>query len=216
MTDTATPEAPKLKKTPSVPCGFCISGHHPKCINTMRNGDGSLIRCRCCGATSQPRCVDCNRRGEDVDPAKSVCVDRDDCAAYREVRRERGPIAKFLREYYAGATASARVEPSFKLTGTDTTPTREQAEAWSEGVFDSLPPEVQAKVVRHRDRPRKAACRCCGEPTKGGTFLPGHDARYISSLARDVELGCLDKEAALSAVNDKPALMAKLERKLSK
>ena len=26
-------------------------------------------------------------------------------------------------------------------------------------------------------------CLCCGEPTKGGKFLPGHDARYVSQQA---------------------------------
>ena len=25
-------------------------------------------------------------------------------------------------------------------------------------------------------------CKCCGEPTKGGRFLPGHDSRYLSRL----------------------------------
>lgn len=26
-------------------------------------------------------------------------------------------------------------------------------------------------------------CLCCGEATKGGVFLPGHDARYVSRQA---------------------------------
>lgn len=27
-------------------------------------------------------------------------------------------------------------------------------------------------------------CLCCGEPTQGGRFLPGHDARYASQMNR--------------------------------
>lgn len=33
------------------------------------------------------------------------------------------------------------------------------------------------------------SCLCCGEPTRGGDFLPGHDAKYKAHLIREALAG---------------------------
>lgn len=44
------------------------------------------------------------------------------------------------------------------------------------------------------------SCLCCGEPTKGGDFLPGHDAKYKAHLIREALAGGNpDAEADLAA-----------------
>jgi hypothetical protein len=43
----------------------------------------------------------------------------------------------------------------------------------------------EARPVRNKHstpRPSSGACVCCGEVTRGGSFLPGHDAKYKSML----------------------------------
>ena len=60
------------------------------------------------------------------------------------------------------------------------------------------------------------ACRCCGEPTKGGQFLPGHDARYASQqVERFAAERPADPAAWLAALQVGPKLAAKIARRLS-
>jgi hypothetical protein len=57
-------------------------------------------------------------------------------------------------------------------------------------------------------------CLCgCGEPT-ARNYRPGHDARHVSQLVREVAAG-LDKRAALKGLPTEP-LRAKLTRALGK
>lgn len=189
MTDTETVEVTKPRRKPirDWSCGFCQTGAHDKCVTAIRNGDGSIVKCRCC-LTKPPRCLECsNRRASEVSEETRLCLDRDACLDTREASRASGPAGKFLRARERAMRVD-RPDPSYTQTGTDTTPAR--------------------------PRPGKSACRCCGEPTKGGTFLPGHDARFIAHLAKIVSDGEMDRESALSALDDKPALQAKLAKRL--
>ncbi|QBZ73224.1 hypothetical protein SEA_THERESITA_35 [Microbacterium phage Theresita] len=34
--------------------------------------------------------------------------------------------------------------------------------------------------------PKEGKCLCCGEATKGGLFLPGHDSRYLSAAVTEI------------------------------
>jgi hypothetical protein len=38
-------------------------------------------------------------------------------------------------------------------------------------------------------KPTTGSCECCGEPTKGGRFAPGHDAKLASILRAKVKGG---------------------------
>lgn len=53
-------------------------------------------------------------------------------------------------------------------------------------------------------------CRCCDEPTKGGDFLPGHDARYVGMLIEAVRKNGRPVDWALDLLVDRPRLQAKL------
>lgn len=76
--------------------------------------------------------------------------------------------------------------------------------------------QVKPRTPRGEGKPSTGKCLCCDEPTKGGLFLPGHDARLVSTLARDVKAGTTtpeDARAVLSRASD--ALRAKLEKRLA-
>lgn len=53
----------------------------------------------------------------------------------------------------------------------------------------------EAKSPKPKLPPRRCVCSC-GEMTKGGEFLPGHDARYKSALIREVKAGGNDEARA--------------------
>lgn len=81
-------------------------------------------------------------------------------------------------------------------------------------------PKPRAKAAKASERAPKAAktgsCLCCGEPTKGGLFLPGHDARYLARTVQAVKDGArLDDvmtEWARAGISE--ALQAKLVKRL--
>lgn len=54
--------------------------------------------------------------------------------------------------------------------------------------------EAKEKKERKPAAPKVGECVCCGGATKGGNFLPGHDARYVSERVALV-LGGQEKEA---------------------
>lgn len=192
MTDTETVEVTKPRRKPirDWSCGFCQTGAHDKCVTAIRNGDGSIVKCRCC-LTKPPRCLECsNRRASEVSEETRLCLDRDACLDTREASRASGPAGKFLRARERAMRVD-RPDPSYTQTGTDTTP-RTPSTA----------------------KPLVGLCRCCGGATKGGAFLPGHDSRYLSRLVEQVKTGDLIGHDALAMLADKPALQAKLEKRL--
>lgn len=80
--------------------------------------------------------------------------------------------------------------------------------------------DAPRKRTRSSETPPKAArtgsCLCCGEATKGGLFLPGHDARYLARTVQAVkDGGRLDDvmtEWARAGISE--ALQAKLVKRL--
>lgn len=59
----------------------------------------------------------------------------------------------------------------------------------------------------------KRPCTCgCGEMTGGGLYRPGHDARHVSSLTRQVKAGDLTASQAIDEVSHSEKLTAKLKR----
>ncbi|HUN38488.1 MAG TPA: NUDIX domain-containing protein [Trebonia sp.] len=55
----------------------------------------------------------------------------------------------------------------------------------------------------------------CGGKTKGGNYLPGHDAKHVSHLHQAVQDGHITAESALGMLHGKPKLQGKLETKLN-
>ena len=54
-------------------------------------------------------------------------------------------------------------------------------------------------------------CLCCAAPTKGGNFLPGHDARLIARLATQIDSQELSLTAAVKQLDGLPRLQNKLQ-----
>lgn len=60
---------------------------------------------------------------------------------------------------------------------------------------------------------RWCGCDCGGTP-KRGRYLPGHDARHLARLVRDVRAGAVTSESASRALSGSPRLQAKLADRL--
>lgn len=46
--------------------------------------------------------------------------------------------------------------------------------------------EVKETPARTSRKPSDGQCLCCGDKTKGGRFLPGHDSRYLTMVVKSV------------------------------
>lgn len=63
--------------------------------------------------------------------------------------------------------------------------------------------------------PKRRDCACeCGGKTRGGRYLPGHDARHLARLARYVEAGAMARDRAWMALAESPNLQARLLARL--
>ena len=60
----------------------------------------------------------------------------------------------------------------------------------------------------------KTQCLCCGEPTRGGRFRPGHDSRYLKKLASEITKGRMTLEAAIETLPT-AALADKLRKRVT-
>jgi hypothetical protein len=141
-------------------CGFCLDGNHAHCPGGVRNGDGQIVLCACtCELAGQPRCTDCwHRNPEDIGP-DWTCLEKDGCTARLAKRQASNPTLQMMRKIKAETAARQAAERRERL-----------------GV------ELDRAGI---PRPRVGECRCCGKPTKGGNFLPGHDSRFLSRLVAE-------------------------------
>ena len=62
-----------------------------------------------------------------------------------------------------------------------------------------------AKASNGKAKAEPKACACgCGELTRGGDFLPGHDARYRGRMLKAIDAG---DESAIGALLARPTLL---------
>jgi hypothetical protein len=90
--------------------------------------------------------------------------------------------------------------------------------AWEENRRKHMP-EVKEKAPREAKVKEPRACGCgCGGATKGGRFLPGHDARFHARVKQALAAGKTHEEAErLAAKGPLPAsLLPKPEPKAAK
>jgi hypothetical protein len=119
------------------------------------------------------------------------CFDEHGCAARHQARKDTNPIWRMV---HAARVHSAIVNKQKRLMRA--------------GVQQQIDPSLDEGIDRLQDRldvllsarakrsytPRKkkdpkpavGKCECCGDPTKGGRFLPGHDAKLGSRLVGEV------------------------------
>lgn len=185
------------------PCGYCavanVNGDHKACKRAIRAGDGHIMLCPCNDpdkheipdASKHVFCTQCyNEDIDELDEKLYLCWDREDCDNRVRSRLAKDPTIQLIHSAYLNADFAKRADNDRK----------------------------KVQRTRNPSRPSSGKCLCCGEPTSGGMFLPGHDARLVSQTAKKVEAGA-DPHTTLSefkALGVSDALYGKLERKLER
>lgn len=167
------------------PCGNCAAGQHQLCRSRYFNPKThSLIACPCPEPHPPVRCRDCGQSVEELGELLT-CADPAACRLRIEAHLADNPLHQLLLECQTTRLESGEVVER---------------------------PRRDAKF-REPKAARSGACLCCGEPTKGGLFLPGHDARFIKILAARVGSGELTPTEAGAALPT-DALRGKLTKRL--
>lgn len=181
---TAPPDAPPdLQRLWR--CQFCAEGIHASCPGAVRNArrGGKLILCYCC--RTEPRCLGCGHE-ENIDQTDWSCTDRMACTMRVADRLAMSPLHQQLQQCRSdSAERQRRIRATTDLI-------RRELPADEQDEFDR-PQEKKPRVPR----PAVGACGCCGEPTKGGQFLPGHDAKLKSRLREAAKGGDVGASAEL-------------------
>lgn len=97
--------------------------------------------------------------------------------------------------------------------------TAERTAAWEENRRKHMATDTKEKAPRAAKVKEPQACLCgCGGSTKGGRFLPGHDARYHARVKAAMTAGKTQEEAErLASKGPLPAsLLPKVEPKAPK
>lgn len=168
-------------------CQFCAEGLHRSCPRAVRHGD-VLWKCKCAEDDEHfptPYCLTCRHdRAEDINAATWVCLDPHGCATRVQVRRENNPIWRKVRD----AQVRGAVARKIKRMMQENIAVPPDEDARIEHLHDY---QDQLRAARSKpQRARRSAtprasvgeCECCGEVTRGGRFLPGHDAKMASEL----------------------------------
>lgn len=164
-------------------CGHCRSGHCKSCrgairVPKTRSAPSGLVVCYCPNCEPQLRCLECgNQFADDVNPKKWSCLDSHACRGRVQLRQQQSVLWRMIQEAKSAGARMRRED-------------RERREAVRQGVGE----EPEDRVAVRRTRPTSGNCECCGLPTKGGNFAPGHDARHKSRLKNRVKQHD-DKEA---------------------
>lgn len=174
------------------PCGFCKDGRHERCCRAIDNGVTKTTPVR-----ARVWLCPCEETG---------CGGKIlSCVRCKKVHDDVNPDNRVCIDLDA---CTARME------------TRRANNPLYQQVREIQEKHIMAKAentkTREPAKPKEGTCQCsCEGKTKGGTFLPGHDARMVSRLVGEV----LDKQtteakarAALKPFSD--ALKAKFEKSL--
>lgn len=212
-------------------CGYCSGGKHAHCPGAVRVPTQELpvlCRCRC----TVKHCLDCGYTP--ADPAEAdllfdaqwACIDQSACQAEQGARRGRSPLYQQLQEVQehsrrvmaeanARSTAARRAKREAERMVADVPVVQAVAPSTWQPVGKSLAMATGPKRTRELRpaRPTSGTCRCCGEPTKGGNYLSGHDSRHLAALAAAVLNGS-PVEVALGQLPSE-ALQLKLVKRLA-
>lgn len=86
---------------------------------------------------------------------------------------------------------------------------REQGFIQAREQLDNLPGSPR-RVLGSK---RKGECLCCGEPTKGGKFLPGHDSKWLNKKVNELDGPWMPVYEEISQVVS-PALAEKFKKRV--
>lgn len=196
-----------IKQRPKIwRCGFCASGHHGSCpgaiwhqrkVSTGKNENDykvvpTLWRCLCDepGHPTFPYCTECKC----VDPDELNqdtwrCLDPHACATRLATRRADDRIWQMIQRAKSHAALKRKAarlgkENLISAIAADQDDAIDRMHGILDGLSDARA-TVKTKPIR-KPKPKAGKCECCGEPTRGGRFLPGHDARLASALVARV------------------------------
>lgn len=177
-------------------CRFCIEGHHKSCPRAVWHGD-ILWKCRCTEGLSGHaglHCTVCKHEGVgELDEESWRCLDLHGCSARQLVRQQHNPLFAQLQACKSRSAIKRRAERlglENVLSGID--PTEDARIEYLHNYLDQLEAVRKKTRAPRVSRPPKAttgSCECCGEATRGGRFVPGHDAKLASALRKRVESG---------------------------
>lgn len=179
-----------------VKCGFCSfpskDEPHAHCPIAVQNGNGTqIIRCGCDCTAHLVKCMRCGSR-ESLDNLDRINPETWACVDPDE----------------CAATIERRLAAD---------PTVQMIRRFQEQAGERVKVERLTRPASSA-RPSSGACLHCGEPTKGGKFLPGHDATFLSSAIKSITAG----DATLQEVLDtwaglgvSEALQGKLHKRAS-
>lgn len=215
MTTHAT--APVVLPMLKYSCGLCASGHHELCPGAIWNPGSGKVLVPAIGSTpatyegearwcpcqhsehegvSQAKCRVCGaRRNHDELSLRLECLDAEDCHLAASARTESNPLYRMLQECQTTTVVAGEVKERPRR------PTPQQRD--------------QARAERKAAQSRPCTCGCEGV-TKGGAFLPGHDARLVSQFAKAVHDDPSVADDARKLLADFPALLAKFEKRIAK
>ena len=201
VTATAS-TASTASTTGRLACGFCASGAHARCPGTLING-GTLWRCPCTATPSCSvlRCTTCGNREPGTVADSGVCSDQDACAVAVAASRHATLVMLNMDDTSTDGEASIGPGPG-------------------PGSSTSRQPRARAPKVPGKPgagRPASGKCICCGAPTKGGRFLPGHDAKWLSVQVACFTEGGQDRAEIRDYMRGRgasDALIAKFEKRV--
>jgi len=172
-------------------CGFCTTGHHQYCPRAVRNGDLAPAKISTCDC-KKPGCGDQVLRCLECKSEAQEDIDPDNW--------------RCLDQNACRARIDARLDASPVIQKIR----RAQKMARIEN-------EKVAKTATAKKTAKVGKCLVTGKPTKGGKFLPGMDARYVSLRVAETLDGSTTEAAARKRIKDETdsdALVAKFEKSL--
>lgn len=201
-------------------CGFCtwpsngathnlhdaLSGANHCPIATL-NGDGvTLFPCDCPCAQGLIKCLDCGTRERFDDPTHLGT--KEYVEAMTERAQSDATVDPVTWRCYDPAECEARIEARLAAD-----PVIQMIRS-----FQTEEKKQQYRQERRSasSRPTSGVCLHCEEPTKGGMFLPGHDAAFLSSAVKSITDGNTTLPEVLelwAGLGISEALRAKLEKR---
>lgn len=157
-------------------CGFCNTGFHENCKVVARNGSAApnpLVWCscaKCVDKSDHPFCIDCGNKTE-----QDVDAVRWTC----------------IDQVGCKARITAKVDADPVIQKVRDTRVRANMVKVAENA---------EKAAKAPAAPKVGVCLVTGKPTKGGKFLPGMDARYVSLRVAEVIEGKTTAPKVLAAM----------------
>lgn len=183
---------PAKRDDKPVKCGFCGTGSCEQCPGATRGMQRPVAKiwpcsCTVCKGGEKLRCLDC----KNATPGE---VNPDSWACY-----DRDACT-------ASRTARMKANPAYQII-----------DEIEEHKMARVAAKTAEKAPRAAAAPKTGTCLVTGEPTKGGLFKPGMDARYVSQRVQEVmdrEVGVVAQRKRIKADGVSEALQAKFEKQL--